>query len=212
MELPQDVKTQLVDLLRKTRSGGGEGTNLAPEAPGRLLTEIGDIFYDDMKSLLEDGAEMASMGAVVTAFVGHQARMSTLVQGERYAEPVSTGTLKSEPVTPPAAERIQVYFRVLVFSDDECTQYTGEVLHRRVRVDAIPRAGDSFAPSQLGGFSTLMPVVHHVEHAPFPESSNEPTVTVVVHVAETAESAQAGAERRNQLHEDGWHVTVPRTA
>ena len=46
MELSQDVKTQLVDLLRKTRSGGSEGTNLASEAPGRLLTEIGDIFYD----------------------------------------------------------------------------------------------------------------------------------------------------------------------
>ena len=46
MELPQDVKTQLVDLLRTTHSGGGEGTNLAPEASGRLLTEIGDIFYD----------------------------------------------------------------------------------------------------------------------------------------------------------------------
>ncbi|MBC7442318.1 MAG: hypothetical protein H7311_07320 [Ramlibacter sp.] len=171
--------------------------------------------YDEVESRLDTIAEQESLALVATALVEHQARMARLRRIPRDAPSTAPAastapsTAASTPMVP--AHRTTIDLWVMVFGDEDCTQYTGEALHRRTQVDAVPRAGEYFSPGQLGRFHTLRPVVERVEHAPFPEDCDTPTVLVVVHVAAVAEPAQRRLDRQRELRQEGWDIALPQT-
>lgn len=206
-ELSTELRKDLLRGMLKTLAHSDGEHDRAPEARADLLPDTGHPVYDEMKFRLRNDAERASLGIVAAAMVEHQTRMAKLGRGESYADPSS----EAAPVhaNTNTTSRTAIDLWVMVFSDDDCTKHTGEALHRRTLVDAVPRTGEYFVPGQLKGFTTLMPVVHHVEHAPFPENSDEPTVLVVIHVAAVAESDKSRRQRQSELRAEGWKTTVP---
>ncbi|TFD74777.1 hypothetical protein [Cryobacterium fucosi] len=162
--------------------------------------------YDEVESRLDTIAEHESLALVATALVEHQARMARLRRIPRDARSTPAPSTQAVP-----AHRTAIDLWVMVFGDEDCTEYTGEALHRRTLVDAVPRAGERFSPGQLSRFDTLRPVVDRVEHAPFPENCDTPTVLVVVHVASVAEPAEHRLERQRELRKEGWDIALPQT-
>lgn len=162
--------------------------------------------YDEVESRLDTLAEHESLALVATALVEHQTRMARLrgLPGDARSTP-------APPAQASPAHRIAIDLWVMVFGDEDCTHYTGEALHRRTLVDAVPRAGECLSPGQLSRFDTLRPVVERVEHAPFPENCASPTVLVVVHVATVAEPGERRLERQRELRKEGWDIALPQT-
>jgi hypothetical protein len=186
----------LREMLKSLAPSGGE-----PDHAAHRYTDA----PIDTRYPVYDDAERASLALVATAMIEHQTRMAMLGRGMVDAR----ATIEPAPAGRDAAARTAIDLWVMVFSDEDCTEYTGEALHRRTLVDAVPRAGEYLVPGQLNRFSTLRPVVERVEHAPFPENEDTPTVLVVIHVAAVAESEQGRQDRRGELRAEGWSIALP---
>ena len=162
--------------------------------------------YDEVEARLDTIAERESLALVAIALVEHQARMARLRRIPRDARSTPTPPVQAAPLA-----RTAIDLWVMVFDDENCTHFTGEALHRRTLVDAVPRAGECFSPGQLGRFHTLQPMVARVEHAPFPENCDAPTVLVVVYVAAVAEPVERRLQRQHELRKEGWDIARPHT-
>ncbi len=177
-----------------------------PRAHPRVHPVAASPLYDEVESRLDTIAEHESIALVATALAEHQARMARLRRIPRDA-----GSTPTPPTQAVPTHRTAIDLWVLVFGDEHCTHYTGEALHRRTLVDAVPRVGECFSPGQLSRFHTLRPLVERVEHAPFPENRDTPTVLVVVHVAAVAEPAERRLQRQRELRKEGWVIALPQT-
>jgi hypothetical protein len=203
LEIGHPVYDEVESLLGVGAGRANRGGHASePEARAVLIVEPAHPVYDEVEFLIGNAAERMSLGIVASAILEHQARMSLLGQSESQAAAFA----EARPVHAITKNRTAIDVRVIVFSDDDYTEPTGEALNRRTLVDAVPRAGEYFVPGQLEGFTTLRPVVHHIEHAPFSQYSDEPTVIVVMHLAARAESDNQRLERQGQLRAGGWNT------
>lgn len=207
LELGSPVYDEVETLLG---SGTGRATRgdhaITTDARAMLIVEPVHPVYDEVEYLIGNDAERVSLGAVATAMFEYQAGAISRGQVAERSPGVD-----GRPVHSVTKNRTAIDVRLLVFGDDACTEFTGEALHRRTLVDAVPRAGESFVPGQLTGFNPQRTVVHHVEHAPFAHYSDEPTVGVVLHLSAVAESDSWRRERQGRLRADGWQALAART-
>ncbi|MBC7442317.1 MAG: hypothetical protein H7311_07315 [Ramlibacter sp.] len=207
LELGSPVYDEVETLLGNGAGRASRGDHaITPDARAVLIVEPVHPVYDEVEFLIGNDAERVSLGAVARAMFDYQAGALTRAQVEEHSP-----TVDVRPVHSVTKNRTAIDVRLLVFGDDDCTEFTGEALHRRTLVDAVPRAGESFVPGQLTGFSAQRTVVHHVEHAPFAQYSDEPTVGVVLHLCAVAESDSWRRERQGRLRADGWQALAART-